>query len=95
MPICALCERDVPQLTAHHLLPRSHGGGPEHVANLCVTCHTGIHQRYSNDELAARLHSIPLLKDDPEIARFLKFVRKQPSGKMIRSKRAKSNPRKR
>ena len=61
--------------------------------HLCIPCHKQIHALYTNEEIAARLTSIPKLKEDPQLSRFLKWIRKQPSTKLMKIK--KSNDRKR
>lgn len=91
--ICALCGRDfgAPEaLTAHHLLPREHGGGPEHVARLCSACHRQVHATWSNAQLAAGLATVRALRAAPELAPFLAFVRRQPPGRRIAVRTRKS-----
>lgn len=85
---CELCERENIVLTKHHLLPREEGGNVEHIANICEACHKQIHNTYTNKELAIRLDSIDKLKDDEKISKYLKFIRKQPSSKKIKSKKS-------
>lgn len=85
---CELCERENIVLTKHHLLPREEGGRVEHIANICEACHKQIHNTYTNKELAIRLDSIGKLKDDEKISKYLKFIRKQPSSKKIKSKKS-------
>ena len=81
---CELCLREKVKTTVHHLTPKEMGGTFLPVANLCKACHKQIHALYTNEELAARLYSIERLKDDPVIAKFLKWVKKQPSSKVLR-----------
>ena len=40
---CELCNREVSQLTEHHLVPKERGGKDFPTANLCITCHKQIH----------------------------------------------------
>ena len=93
MSRCELCEREDVDTTVHHLLPKEMGGTFGPTANLCIPCHKQIHALYTNEEIAARLTSIPKLKEDPQLSRFLKWIRKQPSTKLMKIK--KSNNRKR
>ncbi|OCA84319.1 hypothetical protein A8F94_16545 [Bacillus sp. FJAT-27225] len=81
---CELCLREDVETTTHHLTPREMGGTFLPTANLCKPCHKQIHALYSNEELAFRLNTIERLKDDPQIGKFLKWIRKQPSGKLPR-----------
>lgn len=73
---CALCEREVSFVTKHHLIPKSEGG--REVVNLCTPCHKTLHSFFSNNTLLKELHSIEALRQNPEIARYLQWVRKQP-----------------
>ena len=93
MSRCELCEREDVDTTVHHLLPKEMGGTFGPTANLCIPCHKQIHALYTNEEIAARLTTIHKLKEDPQLSRFLKWIRKQPSTKLMKIK--KSNDRKR
>lgn len=73
---CALCEREVMQITRHHLIPRSKGG--REVVDLCVPCHKTLHSFFSNRTLLDELHTVEALRQEPEIARYLSWIRKQP-----------------
>lgn len=88
--ICDLCERKVPTITEHHLIPREKGGRFEETAWLCVPCHKQVHALYSNYELAVRLNSIPKLKDDEKIKRYLKFIKKHPGDANFTIKQSKA-----
>ena len=93
MSKCELCERENVDTTVHHLLPKEMGGTFGPTANLCIPCHKQIHALYTNEEIAVRLTTIPKLKEDPQLLRFLKWIRKQPGTKIMKIK--KSNERKR
>lgn len=73
---CVLCERDVQLVTRHHLIPRSKGG--REVVDLCVPCHKTLHSFFSNRTLLDELHTVEALRQQPEIARYLSWIRKQP-----------------
>ncbi|MBJ6360696.1 HNH endonuclease [Paenibacillus sp. GCM10012307] len=76
---CELCGRNGVQTTVHHLTPREKGGSVLPTAKLCSACHRQIHALYTNDDLITlELTSLPALRRDPSVARFLKWVRKQP-----------------
>ncbi|MBO9128703.1 HNH endonuclease [Bacillus sp. 165] len=90
--VCELCGREDLQITVHHLIPKEMGGTFGPIANLCLACHKQIHALYTNEELAGRLYTIEALQADQQIASFLKWVCKQPSSKLVRTK--KSNERK-
>jgi len=89
MPVCALCERDVPSLTEHHLTPRSKGkpGQVLPVVQICSACHRQLHALFTNDELATFLNSVDRIKSHPAMGRFLNWVRKQPPERRIRVRR--------
>lgn len=89
---CALCLRVFPpsRLTKHHCLPREKGGAQEDVALICSQCHGMVHATYTNETLAKVYPTIDMLRDAPELGKYLKWVRKQPA-----SKRSRNKPRKR
>ena len=93
MGMCALCGRNNVETTVHHLLPKEMGGKYGPTADLCIPCHKQIHALYTNEEIAARLSTIPELREDENLSRFIKWIRKQPPGKIMRIR--KSNERRR
>lgn len=46
-------------------------------------CHRQIHAIYTNQELAMRLTSIEKLQQDKKLAKFIRFIKKQPFTKRI------------
>lgn len=89
---CGLCGRpfDRNSLTKHHCLPRSRGGTEEDVKLLCSQCHSMIHATYTNRTLADLYSTLEELREAPELAPYLRWVRKQPP-----TKRKRNRPRKR
>jgi hypothetical protein len=77
-------------LTKHHCLPRQKGGEVEDVALICSQCHGMVYATYTNETLAKCYPTVDMLRDAPELAKFLKWVRKQPA-----TRRTKNEPRKR
>ena len=77
---CSLCGRsfDRAALTKHHCLPRQKGGTTEDVELLCRQCHGMVHATYTNVTLAALYPTIDRLRKAPELAPYLRWVRKQP-----------------
>lgn len=76
---CSLCGRpfDRPGLTRHHALPKSKGGTADHVELVCRQCHGMVHATFTNATLAAVYPTVEQLQRAPELAGFLKWVRKQ------------------
>ncbi|MGN1401462.1 MAG: HNH endonuclease [Bacillus sp. (in: firmicutes)] len=89
---CQLCGRHPVIMTKHHLTPKELGGTLLPTAMLCIPCHKQIHALYTNEEIAARLTTIKELQADPKLAKFLKWIRKQPAERLPRTR--KSNDRK-
>jgi 5-methylcytosine-specific restriction enzyme A len=95
-PVCPLCERPIPpraRSSLHHLTPKLKGGTHEGTVRLHQICHSAIHARYSEAEIAKRLADVAALRADPEIARFLAWVRGKPDDfhaatRMTRDRRA-------
>jgi hypothetical protein len=85
--ICSLCERPFERkhLTKHHCLPRSRGGTPDDVALICSQCHGMVHATYTNTTLAGVYPTIEELRQAPELAPFLRWVRKQPPSRRKRN----------
>ncbi|MCA1030975.1 HNH endonuclease [Bacillus timonensis] len=92
--ICELCHRENVEVTIHHLTPKEMGGTFEPTAQLCIPCHKHIHAVYTNDELAIRLNTIPALQADEKISSFIKWIQKQPPGKLPKIKKANERKRK-
>lgn len=79
--VCALCGRPIPEgarASRHHLTPRLKGGAKLGTVLLHQICHNAIHARFNEAELARRLSDVPSLRAEPEIARFLEWVRNKP-----------------
>lgn len=85
---CSLCGRpfERKQLTEHHCLPRSKGGTKDDVELLCSQCHGMVHATYTNATLAAVYPRIEDLRKAPELAPFLRWVRKQPPSRRKRNR---------
>lgn len=85
--ICELCERAVERFTVHHLVPRARGGNHGPTALLCPTCHRQVHAMFSVTTLAGELYSVRLLRANPRVVDFLRWMRKQ-KGSTFRVRRA-------
>ena len=83
MKVCALCGRRIPpQLESkHHLVPKLKGGKVLGDSNLVVLhrpCHDKVHAVFTESQLAREFHSVPLLLQDPQIAKFVSWIQKRP-----------------
>ncbi len=83
--ICALCERPVSHVSRHHLVPKSEGG--TETVNLCSPCHATLHKFFTNRTLARQKHTIAALQQDPDIQRYLAWIRKQPDRRIVVKRR--------
>lgn len=100
-PICPLCERPIPKRarqSLHHLTPKLKGGKDGETVRLHQICHSAIHARYSEAEIARHLADVESLRADPELARFLAWLRTKPPDfhaptRMTRERRAAKTPR--
>ena len=80
-PVCPLCGRAIPpraRSSLHHLTPKLKGGTHQGTVRLHQICHSAIHARYSEAEIARRLADVEALQADPEIARFVLWIRGKP-----------------
>jgi 5-methylcytosine-specific restriction enzyme A len=84
---CGVCGRPFPadRLTKHHALPKSKGGTAVHVEMICAQCHGMVHATFTNDTLAAVYPTVAQLRKAPELAGFIKWVRKQPTTRRTRN----------
>ncbi len=84
---CELCEREMEQLTVHHLTPRQNTkrkkADPGPTAEICSACHRQVHALFDNKQLARELNSIKKLKDEPQMQKFLAWVKKQDPQKRV------------
>ncbi len=84
---CELCEREVERLTVHHLIPRQKvkqkKADPGPTANICSACHRQIHNLFDNKRLAQELNSLDALKTEPQMEKFLFWVKKQKPDKRV------------
>ncbi|KQO61688.1 MULTISPECIES: hypothetical protein [unclassified Methylobacterium] len=79
--ICPLCERPIPphaKSSLHHLTPKLKGGARAGTVRLHQICHSAIHARFSEAEIARRLADVDALRAAPEMAEFLAWVRTKP-----------------
>ena len=78
---CALCGRAIPhhaRASRHHLVPKLKGGARLPTVRLHQICHSAIHARFSEAELARHLADVESLRADPEMARFIAWVATKP-----------------
>lgn len=73
---CELCEREVQQVSRHHLVPREEGGRYGPTVSLCQPCHSTVHTFLSNRELARRYHTVAALQAAPELQKYLHWIRR-------------------
>ncbi len=79
--LCALCDRPIPpqaRASRHHLTPRLKGGAKLGTVLLHQICHSAVHARFSEAELARRYSNAEALKTAPELAEFLAWLRTKP-----------------
>lgn len=78
---CVLCGRPIPlhaKSSLHHLTPKLKGGARLGTVRLHQICHSAIHARYTEAEIARHLADPAALRADPELARFVAWVRTKP-----------------
>ncbi|RLQ97247.1 HNH endonuclease [Falsibacillus albus] len=90
---CELCLREEVAVTEHHLTPKEMGGAFLPTAMLCIPCHKQIHALFTNEELAETMNSVEKLRANPQLWKFIKWIKKQPASRIPKMK--KSNHRKR
>ena len=88
MVVCELCRRRAERGTRHHLVPRARGGNHGPKALLCTTCHRQLHALFTETTLARELFSLELLRSNPQVRRYLSWIRKQKDKVNFRVRRA-------
>lgn len=85
--LCALCGREV-SLTFHHLIPKKVHRRARFKQDyskqdlqqgimICRLCHKGIHKMFDEMTLAKNFNSLASLRNDEQVQRHVKWVRKQ------------------
>lgn len=98
---CELCHRLVLELTDHHLRPkaqhkrlRKKGIRDARFLNeaikVCQPCHSTIHANFTEKELALNFDSLKNLMEQPEIQKWVEWVKDKPD-KHIRVRMAKND----
>ena len=82
-------------LTIHHLIPRQavkrKKADPGPTIDICSGCHRQIHKLFDNNYLAAHLNTLEKLESEPNMQRFLAWIKKQDPNKRIRVHRQKAS----
>ncbi|GAB4543741.1 MAG: hypothetical protein Tsb0014_37560 [Pleurocapsa sp.] len=90
---CQLCQRELKQLTVHHLIPKQavkrKKADPGATVEICAACHRQLHSFYTNAELAQSLNTLEKLKSEPKMSKFLQWLAKQNPHKKIKINRHK------
>ena len=76
-------------------MPKLKGGTRQGTVRLHQICHSAIHARYTEAEIARSLASPELLQSDPELARFVAWVRTKPDNFHAPTRRARGRTAKR
>lgn len=86
--ICPLCERVIPdtQRDAHHLVPKSQGGVK--TVWLHRICHRQVHALLNENELARHYCEVSRLREHPDLAVFLRWVRNKPADFFERTRKS-------
>jgi len=97
---CALCKREVDELTVHHLIPKSRHKNKKakdkfgrdemrnRVAMLCGPCHANIHAIFSEKTLEREFPTLELLAADPDVLKFTEWIKNKPASFHVSTHRA-------
>jgi len=83
--VCPLCEREVPVLSDHHLVPKSRGG--RETEPICLDCHRMIHVLFDNKTLERELGTVEALRAEPRMAKYLAWISRRPGERRYRARR--------
>ena len=87
---CSICDRPMVagiSSDKHHWIPQSKGGKKGEVAVIHRICHDKIHSVWSEKELARVYNNAEVIKNAPEMAEFLSFVKKKDASFYMVTKR--------
>lgn len=88
--ICPLCHRRMAEpCNRHHLLPISKGGKGTETVLLHKICHNKIHAVFTESELKRYYHTFARIRENEEMAAFLRWVAKKPPEFYLRTERSK------
>lgn len=93
---CEICGRPMvagSTVNEHHLVPKTYKG--KDTITIHIVCHTKIHSLFTEKELAAHYHTVERLRDHPEMAKFIKWIRKKDPEFRTRNETSKSKRRRR
>jgi 5-methylcytosine-specific restriction endonuclease McrA len=75
---CLLCNREVPSLTDHHIIPKSCGG--KALMSICKDCHRQLHGLFDNKTLEEELNTEEAIKSNEQFKNYLKWIYGRPFG---------------
>ena len=77
--LCPICDRPLYELhgsiNRHHFVPKSKGGAIQEFAH--TICHNQIHALWSETELAKQFSDPKMIRADPDMQKFIKWVQKK------------------
>jgi len=85
---CLLCRREVPELTGHHIVPKSRGG--RELIAICKDCHKQLHAMFDNKALEEELNTEESILLNEKFVNYLKWIRRRPFGAAHKARRSKS-----
>lgn len=91
MSHCPLCEREVPEFSDHHLVPKCRGG--TETLPICLTCHNAIHATFTNKQLERKYSTVEALLRHEGFRKTIRFISKQDSNRQLRTKMTKERRR--
>jgi hypothetical protein len=86
--ICQICNREIPDDLVssdnHHLIPKSKRG--KDTIKIHKVCHRKIHSIWSENELRDYYHTPERIREYPDMAKFIKWLKKKPDDFYIKTK---------
>lgn len=73
--LCEACNRDVPNLQKHHVVPKVKGGRKGEILMCCDTCAKQVHMLFKESELA-KMTVAELLNTEPMI-KYIAWIKKR------------------
>ncbi len=89
LKLCILCQRNVPYLTNHHIIPKNRGGTK--LVAICRDCHRQIHALFENKTLEVKLNTVETIMANEQFIKYLTWIEKRPFGSIHRTRRSKDS----
>ena len=94
--MCPICDREMIDgkfIDKHHLIPKSKNGKYTDTITLHRICHEKIHSIWTESELVSYYNTPARMKENADLCKFIKWVKKKPYDFFVKTKMSNARPR--